>query len=300
LREYQVNYNLNPFQAILNDRRSSREWAVYAQDEFSITKGLILYAGLRHDQYQTFGGTTNPRLAVIYNPRQRTTLKLVYGQAFRAPNNYELYYHDYFSLESNPHLLPESIRTQELVWEQDLPRNFRLSASGFVNQFTDVIDQVTDPNTGLFVFSNAESVHSRGLELELEGRMRSGIEGRISYALQRTENPSVGPRLADSPAQLAKLNLACPIARLRLAIGFELQYSDSRKSLQGSQVANYTVSNLTVTSREFAKGCRLSGSVYNVFNSPYVDAVGAEIMGSTVRQDGRDFRIQLMRSFRFR
>jgi outer membrane receptor protein involved in Fe transport len=64
-------------------------------------------------------------------------------------------------------------------------------------------------------------------------------------------------------------------------------------------VGGYAVSNLTLTSREFAKGFRLSGSVYNVFNSLYSDPVGAEIAGSTVRQNGRDFRIQLTHTFNF-
>ncbi len=299
LRQDQTNYNLNPFEPVLNDQRSSREWAVYVQDEFAIAKGLILNAGLRHDQYQQFGGTTNPRLALIYSPRQRTTLKLIYGQAFRAPNNYELYYGDQISLEPNSHLAPETIRTEELVWVQDLGANFRISASGFANQFTNLINQQLDPNTGLLVFTNSESVHSRGLELELGGKTHSGIEGGVSYALQRTETPSTGLGLTDSPGQLAKANLLLPIARLRLAIAFGLQYTDSRTTAAGSQVGGYVVSNLTVTSREFASGFRLSGSIYNVFNSPYSDPAGAEIAGSMVQQNGRDFRIQLTRTFRF-
>ena len=300
LRQDQTNYNLNPFQPVLDDQRSSREWAVYVQDEFTITRGLILNAGLRHDQYQPFGGTTNPRLALIYSPRQRTTLKVIYGQAFRAPNNYELYYGDQVSLEPNPSLQPESIRTEELVWAQDLSTNFRISASGFANQFSNLINQQTDSATGLLVFINSESVHSRGLEVELGGKTHSGIEGGVSYTLQRTETPSTGLGLTDSPAQLAKANTLFPIARLRLTVGLELQYTDSRKTLAGSQVGRNTVSNVTVTTREFAKGFRLSGSFYNIFNSPYSDPVGPEILGSTVRQNGRDFRMQLTRSFRFR
>jgi outer membrane receptor for ferrienterochelin and colicins len=299
LHQDQTNYNLNPFQLVLNDQRSSREWAAFVQDEFAIAKGLILNAGLRHDQYYTFGGTTNPRLALIYNPRQRTTLKLIYGQAFRAPNYYELYYGDQVSSEPNPRLRPETIRTEELIWEQDLGANFRISASGFANQFTDLINQETDPKTSLIFFSNSESVHSTGLEVELGGKTHWGIEGRLSYALQRTENQLTGTRLADSPAQLAKANVLFPTARLRLAVGFELQYSDSRNTLAGTQVGSYVVSNVTVTSREFEHGFRLAGSVYNVFNNRYSDPVGVEIVGSAVQQNGRDFRIQLTRTFHF-
>jgi iron complex outermembrane receptor protein len=299
LRQDQTNYNLNPFQPVLDDRRSSQEWAAFVQDEFTIRKGLILNAGLRHDQYQLFGGTTNPRIALIYSPLRRTTLKLIYGQAFRAPNDYELYYSDHVSIEPNPYLRPEKIRTEELIWEQDLGGNFRISASGFGNQFTNLITQEVDPKTGFIIYENSQSAHNRGVEVELGGKVPSGIEGRLSYTLLKTVDPSIGLSLPDSPTQLAKANIIFPLAHRTLTIGFELQYADSRRTLIGTQVGSYAVSNLTLTSREFAKGFRLSGSVYNVFNSLYSDPVGAEIAGSTVRQNGRDFRIQLTHTFHF-
>ena len=299
LRQDQTNYNVNPFQAMLDDRRSSHEWAAFVQDEITIRRGLILNAGLRHDQYQPFGGTTNPRVALIYTPLRRTTLKLIYGQAFRAPNNYELYYGDHLSIEPNPYLHPEKIRTEEFVWEQDVGADFRISASGFASQFTDLITQEIDPKTALIVYENSQSAHNRGLELEFGGKVPSGIEGRLSYTLQKTLDPSTGLSLSDSPAQLAKVNVIFPLAHRSLTIGFELQYTATRTTVVETQVAGYTVSNLTLTSREFARGFRMSGSLYNVFNSSYSDPVGAEIVGSTVRQNGRDFRIQLTHTFHF-
>lgn len=295
----QTNYNLNPFELVLDDRRSSQEWAVFVQDEFTIAKGLILSAGLPHDQYQTFGGTTNPRLALIYTPRRRTTWKLIYGQAFRAPNNYELYYSDHVSVEANRHLKAERIRTEELNWEQDLGANFRISASGFGSQFSDLINQERDTQTGFIVYNNFESAHNRGFEVELGGKIPSGIEGRLSYTLQKTVNPLTGLRLSDSPAQLAKANIIFPMAHRRLTLGFELQSTASRKTLTGSEVGSYAVSNLTLSSREFARGFRVSASVYDVFNCQYRDPVGAEIVSSAVQQNGRDFRIKLTRTFHF-
>ena len=297
VRQDQTNYNLNPFQPVLDDRRSSFEWAAFVQDEFTIRQGLILNAGLRHDQYQPFGGTTNPRVALIYAPLRRTTLKLIYGQAFRAPNDYELYYGDHVSIEANPYLRPEKIRTEEFIWEQDVAGDFRISASGFGSQFTHLITQEVDPKTSFIVYENSQSAHNRGLEVEFGGKVPSGIEGRLSYTLQKTVDTSTGLWLSDSPTQLAKANIIFPLAHRSLTIGFELQYADSRRTVVGTQVASYTLSNLTLTSREFSKGFRLSASLYNVFNSPYSDPVGAEIVGSTVRQDGRDFRIQLAHAF---
>lgn len=299
-RQDQTNYNLNPYELVLHDSRSSNEWAVYAQDEFTITKNLILNAGLRHDdQYATFGGTTNPRLALIYSPLKKTTFKLLYGQAFRAPNTYELYYGDHVSLEPNSKLVPEKIRTTEFIWEQLFGANFQFTASGFTSHFKNLISQQTDFRTGLLLFENGDKVNTRGLEMELRGKMHSGVEGRVSYMWQRTDS-DLNEQLTDAPAQLLKANLLVPVSRLKLATGFELQYDSDRNTLQEVRLGGYAISNLTVTSREFARGYHLSGSVYNLFNVAYSDPVGPEIAGSSVRQNGRELRIQLTRTFHFR
>lgn len=124
----QWNYDLPSHDTHLNDRRSSTVAAVYAQDQYKILRNLILSAGLRYDHYQTFGGSLNPRFALIYRPWERTAVKVIYGQAFRAPNAFELYYTDQISEEGNPHLRPESVKTTELICEQYFLKRAHLSA----------------------------------------------------------------------------------------------------------------------------------------------------------------------------
>jgi len=299
LRQNQTSYNLNPRLLILDDHRSSQEWAVFAQDEFTLTKKLILNAGVRHDQYQTFGGTTNPRLALIFTPIKPTTFKLIYGQAFRSPNNYELYYQDGYSVEGNPHLQPESIQSTELVWEQSLSGNFRLSGTAFEDRITNLINQQSDPVNHLLVYENSGKARTRGLGAELAGKTHSGIEGRVSYTFQNSEDLATGLSLTNSPSQLVKANLICPVLNHKLSLGFEAQYTGPRKTLAGTQTAQYTVANITASSREFAGGFRLSATLYNVFNRKYSDPVGQEIAEPALQQNGRDFRIQIMRTFHF-
>ena len=106
LRQDQKNYDENPFSPYLNDKRDSTIWALFVQDEFRILRNLVLHAGVRYDNYETFGSTINPRLALIYSPWSKTTIKLVYGEAFRTPNVYELYYQDGSVFKSNPDLEP--------------------------------------------------------------------------------------------------------------------------------------------------------------------------------------------------
>src|SRR5580704_9681294 len=104
---------LNPPNVFASDLNSSLITAFYVQDELAITSRLTFNAGLRYDHYSTFGGTTNPRLALIYRPAQKTALKLLYGQAFSAPDAYETA-PDFGSFyDDNLKLLPEHIKSLE-------------------------------------------------------------------------------------------------------------------------------------------------------------------------------------------
>ena len=299
LKQDQTNYDLDPYFLYLRDHRSSEQWAAFAQDEFTVTKTLTLHAGVRYDQYENFGGTTNPRVALIFTPLASSTFKLIYGQAFRAPNNYELYFRDGFSIEENPSLRPERIRATEIVWEQDLGANFRFSGSAFSDQISSLIEQQTDPQNGLLIYQNSGNVRSRGLGFELAGKTAHEIEGKLSYTFQKTKDAATGMPLTNSPPQLAKMGIIAPILRDRLTIGIEAQYTDPRKTYVGTFAGRYAVANFTASTREFAGGFRMSASVYNVFNRRYSDPAGSEIAEPALIQNGRDFRVQITRAFHF-
>jgi len=183
--EYQDNYRqdqANYDEAVyLDDRRSSVNWGAYAQDEYALADNLILNAGVRHDHFDTFGGSTNPRVALIYAPATSTTLKFLYGEAFRAPNAYELYYQDGgIAQKANPDLQPETIATYEVVLEQALRKDLRLTVAGFYYKLDDLINLVEDPDDGLLFFTNIDEVESTGGELEVERAWQSGVRARAS------------------------------------------------------------------------------------------------------------------------
>ena len=114
----------------LDKNSTFNRWAIYVQDEIRWHEQLILNLGIRHDRYENFGATTNPRVALIH-PRGINTFKLLYGTSFRAPSVYEMYYTDGVSQKINPGLKPETIKTYELVWESSLRPNLRGLATGF-------------------------------------------------------------------------------------------------------------------------------------------------------------------------
>ncbi len=298
IHQDQKNYDDNPYLLYLDDRRNSKVWAFYIQDEFTISKNLIFNAGVRYDYYDTFGSTTNPRLAIIYNPFEKTTFKLLYGRAFRAPNVYEFYYQSSISnMKSNPNLKPETIKTYELVYEQYIGDSLRGTVAGFYYKIKDLISQTTDPADNLLVYMNIEEVEAKGLELELEGRWASGLEGRISYTFQETENKKTGEILTNSPKHLAKMNLTLPLIKEKLFAGIEEQYMSIRKTLAGDKLDGFFITNLTLFSQNLLKGLEISGSIYNLFDKKYIDPGSEEHVQDAIQQDGRNFRLKLIYTF---
>lgn len=270
LLQKQRTYDEDPYVSYLNDTRGCYVWAAYMQDQFSILNNVILNAGARYDYYKTFGDTINPRIGIIYNPRKRTTLKFLYGEAFRAPNAYELYYGDGGnSQKANPDLDPEKISTYELVLEQYI-NNYRFSASGFFYKMQDMINQQVDPSDGLIIYKNVDEVESKGIELEIQGKWARGIEGQLSYTYQETTDKETGRLLTNAPRHLLKAHIYVPIIKKYLSTGIEVQYTGPRKTLAGNNTGGFVVTNLTLLSRELIKGLELSGSIYNLFDKKMV------------------------------
>jgi len=295
-RQDQQNYDATT--TYLDDRRDSTNWAVYLQDEFQIFNDLIFYGGVRYDHYDTFGTTTNPRLALIYNPYQKTTFKLLYGEAFRAPNAYELYYYDGSgNTKSNPNLDPETIKTYELVYEQYIGDHLRGTASGFFYNIKDLITQTTDPADGLIMYDNVSEAKAEGAELELEGKWESGVEGRISYTYQETEDIRTGRVLSNAPKHLAKLNLILPVIPEKLFAGLEEQYKSERETVTGNEAAGYFVTNLNLFYQNLTPGLGLSATLYNLFDKTYGDPGGEEHRQDTIEQDERTFLLKATYAF---
>jgi outer membrane receptor for ferrienterochelin and colicins len=291
-QQNQGNYDLQPFVQYFNDSRTSTVFSLYAQDEIHLRKNLVLNVGLRYDHYSTFGGTTNPRAALIYNPWVKTTFKLLYGHSFRPPNSFELYY-DAPGNEANPSLRPETVKTMEVVWEQYFANHFRMTVSGFYYPIRSLISEQIDPSNGNAFFANAGSLNVRGMDFELGRRLPAGLQGTISYSFQDASDPNTGLPVTNSPKHIAQASLGVPVIKQKLFASMDLQYVSKRATLAGEYAPAYVVPNVTLFSRNLRKGWDISASLYNIFNEKFGDPAGAGLAEDVIYQDGRNFRIKV-------
>lgn len=295
-RQDQKNFDVDPYALYLDDKRRSRVWALYAQDELTLSRMLSITAGIRYDHYSELPGASSPRAALIYTPTERDVVKAMAGTAFRAPNLFELYYQSPGTNEANPDLKPEQITTYEVAYERVLSERLRGTVTAYRYEIDDLIVQ-TVTGGGATRYENIGETEANGVELAVGGRWPKGFDVKASYAVQRTEYTVTGEPVTNSPAQLAKLNLVVPLLRDRLFAGIEEQYMDRRRTEGGNVAAAYAVTNVTVLAQRLGRHLEASASVYNVFDRRFADPVSQDLRQDTVQQDGRTYRMKLTYAF---
>ena len=296
-RRDQYNYNVDPYQSILDDHRSSNIFGIYAEDEIRLTDRLTLNAGARFDEESVSGTNASPRLALIFKATSADTFKLLYGRAYRAPNAYELYYTIPVTNGQigNPALKPEHITTYEFIYDRKISEAGHATLSLFHYDVRNLITEVLN-DSGLFQFQNVDRVQANGLELAYEQQLSGGATIRASYSLQRARNSDTGDALQDSPRQLAKLNVFVPVFHHSARVGAELRCVSSRLA-QAGNASGYCLGNLTIGTARLIPHADLSFSIYNITDKRFTDPAGPGFAQSVIVQQSRTFLAKLVYGF---
>lgn len=126
---------------------------------------LQLIWGGRIDDYSTFGSELSPRLGAIWVPGGNSSVRLLYGEAFRAPNANELRGTNFFA--GSRELKPETLRSLELAFAH-VRGPWQLELVLFQNDWEDRILLAPDANTpGLQRYTNVGESESEGVELSV-------------------------------------------------------------------------------------------------------------------------------------
>lgn len=188
------------------DGLTTSTWSVFAEDRLSLAAGRVaVTVGLRHDEHDAFGGSTNPRVAVSWQAVPGLKLRAAAGSAFRAPSTGELYY----PFSGNAALQPERSVSYEAGAEWALGSGLVLEASLFRSDVKDLIryDFASLSNV------NVGRARMTGAELVLGGALSASTWARASYTWLDTEDLDTGLPLLRRPAHRAALAFGGELGR---------------------------------------------------------------------------------------
>ena len=169
-------------------------WAVYVQDEFSVTDPLTLTLGIRYDEARydhkdrldpsSSGEKTmdefSPMLGLSYRFSEDTTLFGNVGKGFAPPTVSNLY-----GTKANPDLEPEIAVNYE-VGIRTSQRWFDLTSTVYIMDIQDEIVSVA-VNDDESKNVNAGETRHKGIETELDIKLPNGFTPFINYTYQNAE-----------------------------------------------------------------------------------------------------------------
>ena len=267
------------------------------QDEYSLNRYLTFNAGVRYDYYSSFGDVITPRAGVVFTPFANSSIKLLFGRGFRAPNHFELFAVEPVEGDDVPTELlnPETLSSLELIFEQHFNKQVRGELNFFHNEMRNMTTFGATAN--LIENQKVGCVNSDGIEAQLEGHWSNGFQARLSYSWQTTKNIVTDERLTNSPHHMVKLNLIAPFWHDKLFAGFETQYLSHRLSTRRTLIEGYVVNNITLFSQNWIKGLELSGGIYNLFDQRYFDSGSGLHVQDMLERDRLTFRVKLSMDF---
>ncbi|MSU48799.1 MAG: TonB-dependent receptor [Opitutus sp.] len=170
--------------------------AVFVQDEFAPRDDVHLTAGLRNDDFDTFGRATTGRATAAWLVADRALkLRASYGTAFRSPSFLDLYSQSAF-YTGNPGLRPERARGWDAGADYYFAnRRGTLSATWFETGLTNLI--ASTPN--FRSVENIQRARTRGAEVSAQATIPGSTELRASYTYLEAENLTAGTRLLRRP-----------------------------------------------------------------------------------------------------
>lgn len=279
--------------------RYEREiWAFFIQDDWRIFNNLNLTAGLRHDNYEDFGGTTNFQVGLVWGFNLNGELKILYGEAFRAPNFAELALANNPSNIGNPDLDPEEINTYEVAVEYRFGKFLTANVTYFRNELDDIIGKKATSEG--FQWDNLGGVDVDGVEVEFKTHWDEDSSAYANYSFQYArEAKNSGKTVADVPKHRGNLGInwaACKYlnANTNLLVmgGRKRPEGDTRKSLPA-----YPLLDITLIAKNFYKTAEIRASIHNLFDRDYGDPAPANKVPGDFPQPGVEFRMDA--SFKF-
>ena len=260
----------------------------FAQDEWSFAKDWALTAGVRHDRYSDFGGTTNPRLALVWDAAYNVVVKVMHGTAFRAPSFAELYAINNPVATGNANLKPETIMTDELAFSWQPLAKLQNNLNFFRYRMRNIILPATP-------YQNAGDQVGRGFEFESTLDATGNVRLTGNFSLQHSRDQTTGLDAGMAPHRRLFVRADWRFAPL-WQVSTKANYVADRMREPGdtrARIPDYTLVDLTLRRESFAGNWDMRAMVTNLFDrdakEPSFKSVG---MLSDLPLPGRAYYIQ--------
>lgn len=257
---------------LINDATQT-VYYVLAQDEWSLTRDLILTAGGRYDHYSEFGGTFNPRASLVWNESAQSVAKLIYGRAFRTPTIIETESNGIYAPLGNPRLKPVVLDMLEAAFDRRYGKG-TWGVSVFGYEQSHLVETVPDLSAPILLTYTNRTTKDRswGTELTGEFEILHNLSIQSHYTYQRhTVASGTDPNIPEAPHHQLYSELRWQVAADWSATIRGL-YIAGRERAEGDprqDPTNYVVAGLSAERRNIIDRVDLRLLIDNLFNTAY-------------------------------
>lgn len=263
---------------------------ISAQDVWSVAADWTLTAGVRYDEYSDFGGTTNPRVALVWNTYDNLTSKLLFGSAFRAPSFNELY-----NNVSNPiavgnnNLNPETIDTIELAFSYQPLSELTTNLSLYHFETKEMINYIAG------VAENGGSLNGKGLELDADWKINKQWRLLSNFAFQSTKDKTTDRQKEFTPQQQLYFDLRWKVLT-DWKLSSQLSWIGNRKREAADtriKIDDYTLVDLSIRRENLGKNFEAAFVIKNIFDEDAREPTSANTISDDFPLNERRFYAEL-------
>ncbi len=307
---------------LVEDKFKQDMWALFVEDEISITDALALTLGGRYDHHDKFGGNFSPRAYAVYSANDNWTVKGGVSRGFKAPQVQAL--HDGINGATsqgkkltigNPDLKPEKSTNYETGVYYKADNGFLANATVFYNEYSDKIESDGEvivsgkagiPNGTYAKSSNIGKAETKGLEIGTKIPIIETLDLSANYTFMKTEKkagPNKGEPFAKTPEHSLNATLNWQITpalntwlkgeyrsdRLRFTEKYDNLTAENKLIYNqvGNEIKSYTLAHLG-GSYKWNKDLTFSATIYNLFDKDFFKGDNSYVDASNVTRYASD------------
>ncbi|AOW75579.1 hypothetical protein A3Q34_00990 [Colwellia sp. PAMC 20917] len=229
---YSVATNRNILRLI--ESQAVEENALFGQIDYQYQQWRFLIGG-RYTNNSKSGDRVTPRVSTVYQIDNHQSIKLLYSVGFNSPNFTQLFINIPGTIEGNPNLRAELVKTTDLAYSYEKD-NTLFVANAYLLKADDFIQRGFSNN--LVSFFNSGSFDRSGIELDYQRVLKSyTLFANFSYSHQGNREISDDKLAAIVPRFTTAIGLSYPWDT-RQTLGFSLRTISKRNKAPASYLLN--------------------------------------------------------------